>query len=105
MERWKGRKVKRWKSQNTNHKTQEEEIFRLQASGFRRNMGEVKSHKSKVKGQRSKVKGERQTVQKHGHLLLVGSRMRQRACRDVRFARPRTCHRHVPTQIKAFRTV
>ena len=59
----------------------------------------------------------RQNVQQHGHPLLVESRKRQKPCRDVRFARPRTCHRHVPTQvrgraigtslhwIKAFRTV
>jgi len=71
-------------------------------------MGEVKSQRSKVKGQRSKVKGERlkvkgerQPVRKHGHLLLIGSRMRQRPCRDVRFARPLSRHvdvpRHVPT--------
>ena len=36
-------------------------------------------------------------MRKHGHLVLVESRRRQRPCRDVRFARPRTGHRPVPT--------
>jgi len=44
----------------------------------------------------------RQTVLKHGSPSLAESRRRQKPCRDVRFARPRTCHRHVPTPEEGF---
>ena len=41
-------------------------------------------------------------MRKYGHLLLVKGRRRQRPCRDVRFARPRTGHRPVPTSDYGF---
>jgi len=44
----------------------------------------------------------RQTVREHSHLLLAESRRPQKPCRDVRFAPPRTCHRHVPTSDQGF---